>query len=309
MRYVLSSLLFFTLQVAATNKNNYNYVQSKQITEAAQKAQQASVKEYEQYYCSHSETNRSSVQIILIEYHYKEKPPAGALICETQLKVGNQKPVIYSYAHNTPSFCRDNQTNKLDSFNEAISQYSHNGYTCYKEEQKQLKIQQETNNITPVTKKNSAASKPITCVDHHRLFKHCSDQNQLFEMAKTKALTTNKDILLIYGHDTCCWCSAIVNFFHFSGKGKKLQKHFILRTVLKSEDNPTGRELLTKLLPSNENIKYIYRHIIPYLVRIDGKTGAIKDSIDVSVLEPYVNADGHCEQNLDLLTKRLLKQN
>ena len=30
------------------------------------------------------------------------------------------------------------------------------------------------------------------------------DQNQIFEMAKEKAKSMNKDLLLIYGYDNCC---------------------------------------------------------------------------------------------------------
>ena len=126
-----------------------------------------------------------------------------------------------------------------------------------------------------------------SCYDQDRIYKRCVDQNQLFEIAVAEAYFKRKDLLLIYGEDYCCWCKTIHNFMYFSDGAQKIQEAFVIRTIAKDKHNDTGKTLIEKLR-SSRGEKHFY--ILPYLIRIDGKTGKVKEFIHPDVLEQNVKS-------------------
>ena len=80
-------------------------------------------------------------------------------------------------------------------------------------------------------------SEGASCYDQDQIYKRCVDQKQIFEIAKEQAKSVNKDLLLVYGYDTCCWCRAIHNLLHFSDEAQKFQDAFVIRTIAKSSGN------------------------------------------------------------------------
>ena len=130
-----------------------------------------------------------------------------------------------------------------------------------------------------------------SCYDQDRIYKRCVDQNQLFEIAVAEAYFKRKDLLLIYGEDYCCWCNTIHNFMYFSDEAQKIQDAFVVRTIAKDEHNDTGEKLIDKLRSSLGESHF---YILPYLIRIDGKTGKVKEFIHPSFLERGSKAKFWC---------------
>lgn len=130
-------------------------------------------------------------------------------------------------------------------------------------------------------------SEGASCYDQDQVYKRCVDQNQLFEMAKAEAKSMNKDLLLIYGYDNCSWCRAIHNLMYFSDESQKFQDAFLIRTIAKSSENDTGKQLIENLR-SSHNITDEFG--VPYLIRIDGQTGQPKDFIPTEPLEQNFEA-------------------
>ena len=127
-----------------------------------------------------------------------------------------------------------------------------------------------------------------SCYDQDQIYKHCVDQSQLFEIAKADVFFNRKDLLLIYGYDNCCWCRAIYKLFY---KYQKFQDAFVIRTIAKDKHNGTGKRLIEKLR-SDHGVTHYY--IVPYLIRIDGKTGKVKEFIRPNSMEQNAESQGWC---------------
>ena len=147
-------------------------------------------------------------------------------------------------------------------------------------------------------------SEGASCYDQDQIYKRCVDQNQIFEIAKAEAKSMNKDLLLVYGYDTCCWCRAIHNLFYFSDESQKFQDAFLIRTIAKSSGNETGKKLIEGLR-SDHNITGKYG--LPYLIRIDGQTGEPEDFIPTEPLEQNFESWDWCGHNLERVIERLFE--
>ena len=141
-----------------------------------------------------------------------------------------------------------------------------------------------------------------SCYDQDQVYKRCVDQTQLFDIAKKEAKSTNKDILLVYGWDTCCWSKAIHNLLHFSDEAQKFQDAFVIRTIARSSGNPTGEDLIEDLR-SSHNVTGEYG--LPYLIRIDGQTGEPEDFIITDPLEQNFESWDWCGHNLEKVMDRI----
>ena len=147
-------------------------------------------------------------------------------------------------------------------------------------------------------------SEGASCYDQDQIYKRCVDQNQIFEIAKEKAKSMNKDLLLIYGWDTCCWCRAIHNLLHFSDEAQKFQDAFVVRTIARSSGNETGEQLIENLRSSHDITD---KFGLPYLIRIDGQTGEPKDFIITDPLEQNFEAWNWCGHSLEKVMERLFE--
>ena len=63
-----------------------------------------------------------------------------------QAKEGEDTGRVLSFAHNTQGFCRSNSTAKIDSFEEALAEYSRLGYDCQKQPVQNAPRQQAAQN-------------------------------------------------------------------------------------------------------------------------------------------------------------------
>ena len=149
-------------------------------------------------------------------------------------------------------------------------------------------------------------SEGASCYDQDQVYKRCVDQNQLFSIAKIKAKSINKDLLLIYGYDNCGWCRAIHNLMYFSDEAQKFQDAFLIRTIAKSSGNDTGEKLI-EALRSAHSITDEWG--LPYLIRIDGQTGEPKDFIPTEPLEQDFESWGWQGHSLEKVMERLLNPN
>ena len=149
---------------------------------------------------------------------------------------------------------------------------------------------------------NIAHAKGENCYDQDHVYKLCIDQKQLFEIAKTKAKSLNKDLLIVYGYDNCPWCRSMHNLFYFSDQSQKFQNSFVIRTIAQSTGNDTGSHLIENIRSAN-GVSEEYG--LPYLIVIDGQTGKAKNFIDTDSLEQNSSLwRGH---NLEKLMNRVFK--
>lgn len=107
------------------------------------------------------------------------------------------------------------------------------------------------------------------CYDADKVYKRCQDQNEIYLKAFDEALKQNKQVLIVYGHESCSWCNAIIKAVYFSQYAPELQSRYVIVPIANSSVFLSGKNLMALLRKKyNQNDA----SGVPYLFVIDPKS-------------------------------------
>jgi len=142
----------------------------------------------------------------------------------------------------------------------------------------------------PVWAADSAA-----CDDSTKLYKVCSDQEDLYRQAAAQAIIEKKFVLITFGAEWCEWCKTMHAVLENDANWSRVEDRLVKVSIAVSDsagtDIAAGQHLVQTLLDMNHVDKSIFRGI-PFLAVVD-PISLSTVFIDTGDLEDNTNGPNH----------------
>lgn len=133
------------------------------------------------------------------------------------------------------------------------------------------------------------------CDDSNRIYKVCTDQNQIIEKYYSTAQSENKLVLITFGADWCPWCKSLNRIFSESEVWSQLDGSVVNSEIgvndISGKNVESGLKIITDLLSLNNKDSSTYNGL-PFLAVVDPKTKKAA-FIQTGDLEDNSNGEGH----------------